>query len=439
MVLEIRRALEELKSGSSQGYRRLYDATYEEVYCRSLLIIQKEDQALEFIKDFYKDVFGALEEADDAFDKERWFLHRFYQKLRKHYHRLLGKQEKTDSDSIKTLAEIPATFPLLHRIMLVMSFKDDFSAAEISAIYGLAEDKIQTELEKLGKVLPTITKDQPESVAAYLDNWKLLLLGASSQTVNNSSQDWVETVYTDASKAAGVSAEPVVKKEETDDFEYFVAEPEPEKPKKIVPIVREEPEEEEEEEYDEDEDDEEYDDEEYDEEEEDEYDDRYDWDMEDDGRKMIILGIVLAVIIVAIVGVLGFRLLSKGGDTEKVPDQTEQEEGEDDNKLIIKGEEGSEDSVEPEENIEAEPPAEEVPEEPAEEPVEAEPLVMRVTGNTINIRSESNTNSTVLTKVKKDEKVEVLGDPTGEWVQIRCIEQNNEEGYMMSQYLSNIE
>lgn len=64
---------------------------------------------------------------------------------------------------------------------------------------------------------------------------------------------------------------------------------------------------------------------------------------------------------------------------------------------------------------------------------------MKVTGNTINIRSESNTNSTVLTKVKKDEKVEVLGDPTGEWVQIRCIEQNNEEGYMMSQYLSNIE
>lgn len=53
MVLEMRRALEEVKSGNSQGYRRLYDATYEEVYCRSLLIIQKEEQALEFIKDFY--------------------------------------------------------------------------------------------------------------------------------------------------------------------------------------------------------------------------------------------------------------------------------------------------------------------------------------------------------------------------------------------------
>ena len=32
MVLEMRRALEEVKSGNSQGYRRLYDATYEEVY-----------------------------------------------------------------------------------------------------------------------------------------------------------------------------------------------------------------------------------------------------------------------------------------------------------------------------------------------------------------------------------------------------------------------
>ena len=64
---------------------------------------------------------------------------------------------------------------------------------------------------------------------------------------------------------------------------------------------------------------------------------------------------------------------------------------------------------------------------------------MRVNGNTINVRSDTNTQSDILTKVKKDEKVEVLGDPAEEWVQIRCIEQNNEEGYMMSQYLSNIE
>lgn len=66
MVLEMRRALEEVKSGNSQGYRRLYDATYEEVYCRSLLIIQKEEQALEFIKDFYKELFGVQDEIGRA-------------------------------------------------------------------------------------------------------------------------------------------------------------------------------------------------------------------------------------------------------------------------------------------------------------------------------------------------------------------------------------
>ena len=74
MILEMRRALEEVKRGGSQGYRRLYDATYEEVYCRSLLIIQKEDQALEFIQDFYKELFGVLDEADDAGDQKRWIL-----------------------------------------------------------------------------------------------------------------------------------------------------------------------------------------------------------------------------------------------------------------------------------------------------------------------------------------------------------------------------
>ena len=165
MVLEMKRALEELKSGNTQGYRRLYDATYEEVYTRSLLIIQNEDQALEYIKDFYKDVFGALEEAEEAQDTERWFLRRYYQKLRKHYHRLLGKQEKTEPGSgVKTLAEIPAAFPLLHRIMLVMSFKDDFPASEISAIYGLAEDKIQSELEKLEKAGATFPNKQQQDV-----------------------------------------------------------------------------------------------------------------------------------------------------------------------------------------------------------------------------------------------------------------------------------
>lgn len=433
MILEMKRALEELKKGDSQGYRRLYDATYEEVYCRALLIIQREDYALEFIKDFYKEIFGVLDEAEDAADTERWFLHRYYQKLRKHYHRLLGKLEKTESDGVKTLAEIPATFPLLHRIMLVMSFKDDFKAAEISGIYGLAEDKIQSELEKLQKLLPSITKDQPDSVEAYLGSWKVLLLGASRQITNAGTDHWVDTLFAEAAKAAGVSAE--TKK---DDFDYFIAdpEPEPEKPKKkIIPIVKEEPEDEDDED-DEDEDDEDEDDEYEDDEDED--DDRYDWDMEDDGRKMIILGIVLAVIIVAIIGIAAFKLLGKDDDGEKDPIQTEQDADADDNKLIVKGGEEGSDEEEPQETPVEEP--EDEPEEtPVEEPEEVEELIMRVNGNSINVRSEPNTSSSILTKVKKDDKVEVLGDPTGEWVQIRCIEQNNEEGYMMSQYLSNIE
>lgn len=439
MVLEIKRALEELKNGSSQGYRRLYDATYEEVYCRSLLIIQKEDQALEYMKDFYKDVFEAWNDANDASDAERWFLHRYYQKLRKHYHRLLGKQEKTENDGVKTLAEIPASFPLLHRIMLVMSFKDDFSAAEISAIYGLGDDKIQSELEKLEKLLPSITQDQPDSVSAYLGSWKVLLLGASRQIVNAGSDGWADSLYADAAKAAGVPADGSKSTSSTDNFEYFIADPEPEKPKKkIIPIIQEEPEEEEDEsEYEDDEyedDDEDEDDDEYDEDDDDE-DDRYDWDMEDDGRKMIILGIVLAVIIVAIVGIVAFRILGRNDDGDKEPSRTEQEADEDDNKLIVKGGDDTDTPEEgdtPEEEPVEEPPAEEEPEEP-------ETLVMVVNGRSINIRSDSNTSSDILTQVKKDEKVEVLGDPSGEWVQVRCIEQNNEEGYMMSQYLSNIE
>ena len=49
MVLEMRRALEDLKKGDSQGYRKLYNAVYEEAYIRSLLIIRKEEQMMDFI------------------------------------------------------------------------------------------------------------------------------------------------------------------------------------------------------------------------------------------------------------------------------------------------------------------------------------------------------------------------------------------------------
>lgn len=423
MVLEMRRALEEVKSGSRQGYRRLYDATYEEVYCRSLLIIQKGDQALEFIRDFYKELFGTLNESEDAADKERWFLHRFYQKLRKHYHRLLGKQDKNSgvkNDVADTMAEMLSAFPLLHRIMLVMSCKDDFTAAEISAIYGLTEEKIQTELEKLNKMLQNLAKDRSESEMPYLKNWKLLLLGASGQIADRCSGHWTDSLYTEAAKAAGISLEPAEKK--SDDFEYFVADPEldpePEKPKKkIIPIEEEEPEEDEDEEEDE-----EYDDEEYDDD-EDEDDDRYDWDVEDDGKRMVILGIILAVIIVAVIGFAAYRLLGNKDDGGKESVQTEQDGEDNEDKLIVKGGDDSFGEEEPK----AEP-----EEEPEAEPEEEEPqtTMMKVKPDSMRVRSEPSTNCEVVTSVKAGDRLEVIGEANSDgWVQVRCVDQDGKEGY----------
>lgn len=442
MVLEMKRSLEEIKSGSNQGYKRLYDATYEEVYCRGLMIIQKEDQTLEFIQDFYKDLFGALDEADDAVDIRRWFLHRFYQKLRKHYHRLLGKQEKNTEakkDVENTMAEMLAAFPLLHRIMLVMSCKDDFTAAGISAVYGLTEEKIQTELEKLKKMLPTLAKDRPENESMYLESWKMVLLCACEQIADAGSGQWTESLFTEAAKAAGVSLETGEKKSEN--FEYFVAEPElepaPEKPKKkVVPVMEEEPEEEEDnydedDEYDDDEDDDdEYDD---DEDDDDEDDDHYDWDVEEDGKRMLILGIILAVIIVTVIGFAAFRLLGDKENEAEEPVQTEQDVEDNEDKLIVKGGEdgstfGEEEPVEaPEEEPVEEP--EEAPEEEPEE-VESEPVIMRVKPSSMRVRSEPNTECEVVVSVKAGDKLEVIGEASSDgWVQVRCIDQDGKEGY----------
>ena len=68
MILEMRRALEELGKGEHQGYRKLYDATYEEVYCRNLLILQNEKQAVDFMESFYTSLF---ENAGDLHDIPR--------------------------------------------------------------------------------------------------------------------------------------------------------------------------------------------------------------------------------------------------------------------------------------------------------------------------------------------------------------------------------
>lgn len=434
MVLEMRRALEEVKSGNSQGYRRLYNATYEEAYCRSLLIIQREDQALEFIKDFYKELFGVLDEAEDAADQGRWFLHRFYQKLRRHYHRLLEKQKKdpeAKNDVGKTMGEMLTAFPLLHRIILVMSCRDDFTAGEISAIYGLTEEKIQTEIDKLKRLLPTLAKDRPESEAEYLGSWKALLLRACGQVANAGSGQWAENLYGEAAKAAGISSEPAGKK--TDDFEYFVAdpEPEPEKPKKKpISVVEEEPEEEE---YDEEDEEEEYDDEddEYDDDDdddEDEDDDRYDWDVDDDGKRMVILGVILALVIVVVVGFAAFRLLGNKDGGEEEPVQTEQDAQDSEDKLIVKGGDESFGEEEPEETPEEEAPEE----EPVEEPQEEEPqtTIMKVKPSSMNVRSEPNTNCEVVASVKAGDRLEVIGEASEDgWVQVRCVDQDGKEGY----------
>ena len=52
MVLEMKRALEDQKKGADGAYRKIYDATYEEVYCKSFLITQEEKQALSLVKIF---------------------------------------------------------------------------------------------------------------------------------------------------------------------------------------------------------------------------------------------------------------------------------------------------------------------------------------------------------------------------------------------------
>ena len=59
--------------------------------------------------------------------------------------------------------------------------------------------------------------------------------------------------------------------------------------------------------------------------------------------------------------------------------------------------------------------------------------------NTLNVRKEANTSSDVVTKLNKGEEVEVLGDISQEWVQIRCIGQDNKEGYVKSEFLKAIE
>jgi len=445
MVLEMKRALEDLKRGDTRGYRKIFDATYEEVYCRSLLLIQKEETVIEFMEGFFSELFGMLEEADETKDKENWFWQKYYQRVRKQYHKLLTEQDKTKSPAgVRTLAKLPASFPLLHRVMLVMYHRDDFTASEISGIFGLEEGKLQEELDKMEKLLPTLTKDQPEEVSGYVGSWKTLLLGASRQIISTCSDEWVDGLYARAAKEANIATAP--SHEKKDSFEYFVADADLSEGKSKGSRTAEDDEEEEDDDE-ESEDDEYDDDDEEEEDDEEDDDDRYDWDLEDDGKRMILLGIVLALVIVAIVGFAAFKLLGNKNpkEQEAVSTEAEAENGDEgDASLVIRGDgpdensEGSENSGESQENPEE---TEEAPEEPApeEQPQESDATIMKVVPKSVNVRSEANTNCSVLTTVKSGEKVEVLGDLSQEWVQIRCIEQDSKEGYVKSELLASVE
>ena len=450
MILEMRRALEELGKGEHQGYRKLYDATYEEVYCRNLMILQDEKQTADFMETFYAAFFENAGTMAIPEQPEHWFWQKYYQEMRKNYHQLLSAQVKGQHCGKSTLAAVPAALPLLHRILLMMSFQDEFSGKEISEIFGLPEEKIESELGKVKNLLPNLTKNQSERETVYTSDWRILIAAAFRQVLTAESDQWVDGIYERAANAAGVKAEETSAKE--DDFDYFVAdvEVEPEKPKKkkAAPVVEEPEEDDEEEDVDDededDEDDEDLDDED-DEDDEDEDDNRYDWDLEDDNKKMVIIGVILALVIVAIVGfgVKTFLDKSKGNDASVTTEQEAEDDQEGDAELVIRGDgdSSSDDSSEAEnqQTEEADSSEEETPEEeqPAEEePAEPETVTMKVSASSVNVRSEASTDSSIVTKVTNGETVEVVGDASQEWVQIRCTEQDGKEGYVKSEFLT---
>ena len=57
---------------------------------------------------------------------------------------------------------------------------------------------------------------------------------------------------------------------------------------------------------------------------------------------------------------------------------------------------------------------------------------MFVTGNSVNVRSENNSNSSIISKLNQNEKVEVL-EVNGDWAKI---EFNGQNGYINQKFLS---
>ncbi|MCD8241830.1 MAG: SH3 domain-containing protein, partial [Lachnospiraceae bacterium] len=316
-------------------------------------------------------------------------------------------------------------------ILLVMSAQYGFTSEEISGIFGLAPEKIDGELGKLDSLLPALAKKQQESNAVWLASWEILLSGAFSEVLAASETDWVDDLFARAAKAAGVDAS------SKDDFEYFVADVDLSEEKPLRGVVpTSEPEESDEEEDDEDYDDEDDDDddEDYDDEDDDD-DDRYDWDLEDDNRKMIVLGVVLALVLVAVIA-FGVHIFTSRNSGSSSNTQTE-ESADTDAELVIKGDDEDADAGEETEVVEEV--AEETEETEETEEEEVTTVTMQANTSSLNVRSEGSTDGDVLTQLSEGEQVEVLSDTSEEWVQIRCIEQDDLEGYVMLQYLSEIE
>ena len=129
---------------------------------------------------------------------------------------------------------------------------------------------------------------------------------------------------------------------------------------------------------------------------------------------------------------------NKSDSDSAASSQTEEQQEDAAADLVIKGDGDTSDDAEPAEETDAEETEETeeaAPEEEEAEPEEPQTVTMKVNASSLNVRSEANTTSSVVTSLTNGDTVEVLGDASQEWVQIRCTSKNNEEGYVKSEYL----
>ena len=155
---------------------------------------------------------------------------------------------------------------------------------------------------------------------------------------------------------------------------------------------------------------------------------------------MIIIGAVFAVILCVVIGLgaMWFMGRNKSDSDSAASSQTEEQQEDAAADLVIKGDGDTADDAEPAEETDAEETEETeetAPEEEEAEPEEPQTVTMKVNASSLNVRSEANTTSSVVTSLTNGDTVEVLGDASQEGVQIRCTSKNNEEGYVKSEYL----